>query len=195
MNEAVIHDEGSIARITERLERVEAHLEIGQLPVRYAMAIDARDLDALVACFVPDVPAGRWGTGRDSLRQFFDRRLRDFYRTIHQICGQTIELVDSTNATGQTYCRAEHEDRGRWVVMAICYSDTFEQVDGEWFFSRRKEQHWYSSDVLERPTGPNFQRWPGNEKKQVALPHAWPTWNEFWSASESTHVATLTSEV
>ena len=38
----------------ERLERVEAQLEIGQLPIRYALAVDARDVDAWLDLFVPD---------------------------------------------------------------------------------------------------------------------------------------------
>jgi hypothetical protein len=37
---------------TDRLDRIESSLAIGQLPSRYAMALDARDLDALVGLFV-----------------------------------------------------------------------------------------------------------------------------------------------
>ena len=38
-----------------RVERIESQLAIGQLPIRYAMAVDARDIDAWVNCFRPDV--------------------------------------------------------------------------------------------------------------------------------------------
>src|SRR5580698_5909923 len=131
----------------ERLARLEALEALRQLPSRYAMAIDARDLDALVGAFVPDVSVGRWGTGRDALREFFDHRLRDFYRTIHLICGQTAEVSGPDTAYGRTYCRAEHEDGGRWVVMAISYEDTFARRDGTCYFERRRERHTYATDA------------------------------------------------
>jgi hypothetical protein len=39
----------------------------------------------------------------------------------------------------------------RWIVMAICYFDEYARVDGEWFFSRRRERHWYAADATQRP--------------------------------------------
>jgi hypothetical protein len=184
---------GDNQSLEARVARLEALELLRQLPSRYAMAIDARDLDALVGCFVPDVEAGRWGTGREALRRFFDLRLRDFYRTIHQICGQTTELVDTETARGTTYCRAEHEGGGRWVVMAICYTDTFARRDGDWFFLKRKERHWYTTDVLSRPGEPAFDDWAGTERKEASLPHAWPSWQEFWqSGRDAERIAELT---
>ncbi|MGZ5397802.1 MAG: nuclear transport factor 2 family protein, partial [Mycobacterium sp.] len=38
-----------------RVQRVEDMLAIGQLPIRYALAVDERDVDAWVDLFVPDV--------------------------------------------------------------------------------------------------------------------------------------------
>ena len=188
-----MHTTLSSGSFEERLARLEALEAVRQLPSRYAMAIDARDLDGLVGIFVPDVDAGRWGAGRDALRAFFDHRLRDFYRTIHQICGQTAELTDADTARGRTYCRAEHEDRGRWVVMAICYDDTFARRDGTWYFERRRERHWYATDVLSRPGDPGFDDWPGNQRKSASLPHAWPSWAEFWKRGEPGRIEDLTT--
>jgi 3-phenylpropionate/cinnamic acid dioxygenase small subunit len=51
------------AGLAGRIERIEAHLAIQQLAVRYTMAVDARDIDAWVACFRPDVDMGRSGDG------------------------------------------------------------------------------------------------------------------------------------
>ncbi len=163
-----------------RLAAVEARLAIGQLPIRYATAVDARDLDAWVGTFVDDVDCGRHGRGRDALKRWIEPQVRGFYRSIHLICGHLIELVDADHATGQVYCRAEHEDRGRWIVMAICYYDSYERRGDEWFFSRRREKHWYATDVLERPHAP-FQHWPGHEHEAPALPQALATWGRFWA--------------
>jgi hypothetical protein len=173
------------------LDRIEAHLAIQQLPIRYAIAVDSRDVDTWVSLFVPDVDMGRRGRGREALRAYIEPQLRTFYRSIHQICGHQIELGDADHATGKVYCRAEHEDGDRWIVMAICYFDEYERVDGAWYFKRRKERHWYSTDVQQRPTGPDFQRWPGHDE-QPTLPQHFSTWAPFWSGSDDAHVGELT---
>jgi hypothetical protein len=165
--------------LLERIERIEAQLAIQQLPIRYALAVDARDLDAWVNCFHPDVDMGRRGRGREALRAYIEPMVRGFTRSVHQICGHKIDLVDSDHATGAVYCRAEHEVGDRWIVMAICYMDDYERVDGEWCFSRRRELHWYAADVTERPQAVEFQGWENAGKP--ALPADFPTWAPFWA--------------
>ena len=110
--------------LAERVERIEAHLAIQQLAIqqlaiRYAMAVDARDMEAWVRCFRPDVDMGRHGTGREALRRYIDPMVRRFCRSVHQICGHRIELSTRDTATGAIYCRAEHEAGQEWIVMAI----------------------------------------------------------------------------
>jgi hypothetical protein len=51
-------------------------------------------------------------------------------------------------------------------------------VDGEWYFSRRREQHWYAADVTERPQQVGFEGWEGAGRP--ALPGAFPSWGPFW---------------
>lgn len=167
--------------LAARLAAVEDRLNIGQLPIRYALAVDSRDVDAWVALFEPDVDMGRYGRGREVLRDFITPQLRTFYRSLHLICGHRVELVDDTTATGKTYCRAEHEVGGRFVVMGICYDDTYAKVSGEWFFRRRKERHWYAVDVLERPQeAAHYTSWaPTGDYPE--LPQAFPSWTPFWS--------------
>ena len=172
---------GSPDSLEARLDRVESHLAIQQLPVRYALAVDSRDLDAWVGCFRPDVDMGRHGSGREALRQYLEPMVRGFYRSVHQICGHRVEFDESDpdRATGSVYCRAEHEAGERWIVMAIRYLDDYARVDGDWFFSRRREQHWYAADVTERPQAVDFQGWK-EMSGEPALPGAFPTWKPFW---------------
>jgi hypothetical protein len=59
------------ATIEARLDRMESLADIRQLPYRYALAIDSRDMDALVDLFVPDVRVGRDEIGRDALKRWF----------------------------------------------------------------------------------------------------------------------------
>ena len=56
----------SIADLEARIERLEALDEIRQLAAKYAVALDMRDLDALVNLFVEDVgvPGKRRGRAR-----------------------------------------------------------------------------------------------------------------------------------
>lgn len=166
--------------LAARLDRIESTLAIQQLPIRYAMAVDGRDIDAWLNLFVEDVDCGRRGRGREVLRGFIIPAVRGFYRSIHLICGHRIDFVDADHATGAVYCRAEHEDGKDWVIMAICYFDTYERRDGQWFFVRRQEKHWYASEALKQPGGPGFDNWPGNPMPPAKLPGDFPTWRGFW---------------
>jgi hypothetical protein len=178
--------------LLQRIDRIESYIQIQQLPSRYAVAIDSRDIDAWVNLFVENVRVTKEISGRAALKATIDAQVREFYRSHHQICGHVIDFIDADNATGKVYCRAEHEDRGRWIVMIICYFDRYERRDGVWYFRKRDEQHWYSTDILERPSGPNFQQWPGQEDHPVNLPGRFPSWGEFWSRSDPAHIAALT---
>ena len=154
-------------------------------PIRYALAVDGRDLDAWVGLFEPDVEHGpaRAAAAR-RCATYIEPQLRWFYRSIHQIVGHRIEIVDDDTATGAVYCRAEHEVGDRWIVMAICYFDDYRRVDGEWLFARRAEKHWYAADVLERPAGRRL-RLVGHEQQPKALPHQFPTWTAFFADEDA----------
>ena len=166
--------------LERRLDAIESRLDIGQLPARYAIAVDGRDTDAWVALFVPNVKVTREVSGRAALKEQIDGMLRTFKRSVHQICGQRIVLDpdDPDAASGFTYCRAEHEVGDRWVVMAIVYFDDYQRVDGEWLFRRRKEKHWYAADINEHPQAVNFDSWQNGAPP--ALPGYFPTWAAFW---------------
>lgn len=182
----------SEADLSARIERIESQLAIQQLPIRYALAIDGRDIDAWLELFTPDVDCGARGAGRDALRAIITPAVRTFYRSIHQICGQAIDFVDADHATGRVYCRAEHEDNGGWYVMAICYFDDYERRGETWYFTRRRERHWYAADQLERPQAP-FLGWPGHESSVPRLPASFSSWSRFWAEVSVQDIAALTA--
>jgi len=181
----------SDAALLARIDRIEATLAIQQLPIRYALAVDGRDIDGWLGLFVEDVDCGRHGRGREALRTTIEEPLRGFYRSIHQICGHQIDFTDADHASGKVYCRAEHEDAGRWIVMAICYFDDYERRDGAWYFVRRRERHWYAADLVERPRAP-FHDWPGHDIPP-RLPAAFPTWDRFWRDLPAGRIDALTA--
>lgn len=175
-----------------RIDRLESLAAIQQLAIRYAIAVDSRDMDGWVNLFIPDVHCGRSGRGRAVLKAIITPAVRSFYRSIHQICGHRIEFDDPDHAHGVVYCRAEHEDDGKWILMAIAYFDTYERRDGEWFFVRRREKHWYAADWAERPAAP-FTGW-GTHADPPDLPQHFSSWEPFWADMDFQELAKLTSQ-
>jgi SnoaL-like domain len=186
----------SITDLEPRLDRIESTLAIQQLPIRYAVAVDARDIDAWLALFAPDIDCGRRGVGREALRGFIEPLLADFYRTVHLICGHMIDFQSADHATGRVYCRGEHEYGEQWIVQAICYFDTYERVDGLWYFRRREEDFWYCADVLERPQQADFTRWPGPDPKFTPkmMVGRFQSWRDYWAKCAPEKIATATAK-
>ena len=141
-------------------ERLLAYEEIRQLVARYAVAIDSRDLGALVALFVDDVRVGRDERGREALRAYFDRSLREVNVTILNTGTHVIDFADDDHATGIVYCRGEVQIGDRWIVQAIQYRDSYERRDRHWYFTRRQHLLWYGRDVGTSPLGLAPANWP-----------------------------------
>ena len=179
--------------IETRLAKVEARLAIQELAARYARCVDSRDLDALMTLYVEDVALGDGRTGHAGLKQQFVEALSAFYRSVHQIVGQVIDLVDADHATGTVYCRAEHECGDRWVAMAICYFDTYERRDGTWLFVRRQIRSFYHADIGRGPAIP-YDIWPGRNETIHSnnLPQRWTSWAPFWADTPAERLAQLT---
>jgi 3-phenylpropionate/cinnamic acid dioxygenase small subunit len=178
----------SLNDLGERLQRVEDALEIQQLAIRYAMAVDERNIDAWLDLFVPDVCVGQGLIGREALRDFIVPQVKLFYRSIHQIVGHRLELISGERATGAVYCRAEHEVGDRWIVIAIRYDDEYRKVDGKWYFARRNDKHWYETDLVERPQDIAFSGWP-SAPSRPRVPDSM-SWAHFWDGVDT---ATVTS--
>jgi hypothetical protein len=169
------------SELGERIDRLESLAEIRQLPPRYALAVDSRDLDALVSLFVPDVRVGREAAGRAALREWFEESLSRMKSTIHFVGNHIIDFDTADSAHGVVYCRDEldHPERGEWEIGVIQYWDQYRRVEGEWFFERRKFHRWYIVDALTRPShGAGVD---GERLSTTQLPEAFPTWHAFWA--------------
>ena len=156
-----------------------AHEQIRQLASRYAVALDARDIDTLVSLFVDDVRVGRNQVGRDALRASFNEQLRDLGVTILLVGNHVIDVVDADHANGIVSCRGEIEMGAEWVVQAIQYHDSYERRHGEWLFVRRRHLLFYGADMLERPIGLPLAHWPASATGKGELPEVLPTWRDF----------------
>jgi hypothetical protein len=165
-------------------ERLLAIVEIQQLAHRYAVHLDARDLDALVALYVPDVRVGRQARGREALRADFDRALRAVGATFLQVGNHVVDFAGDAHASGVVYTRAEIQDGGpgasRWIIQAIQYHDAYEKRDGRWLFARRKHLLVYGAELGVNPLTLAPAEWPKSQTGRGSVPWALETWQRFW---------------
>ena len=175
--------------IEERLDRIEAYQQIGQLVNRYAFALDSRDFDALGQLYIEDLEGG----GRAQVQADIARIMKAFYRTMHQIVGHQIDLVDADHATGRVYTRAEHEKGDEWIDMAILYFDDYVRRDGVWYFAKRRDlHHVHVSNLSDRPVAPFVPDTPWTANR-LPLPAAWgATWTDYWADVPDDEIASLT---
>ena len=148
---------------------------------RYAVALNHRNLDALVELFVADVRVGRDDVGREPLKQNMAAQLRDGHRTILQVSNHVIDVVDADHATGIVGTRAEIERGDEWVIQVIEYHDTYERRDGRWLFVRRRHHLWYGADMLTRPNVLPEANWPKSQTGKGTLPEIMPSWQAWQS--------------
>ena len=165
------------------LARLLARDEIRGLAQRYAVAIDARDLDALVALFVPDVRVGPDATGRDALRADFDRQLRAIGVSILFVGNHVIDFDADDRARGIVYCSAQIQDGAHWIRQAIRYDDSYARREGRWLFVRRKHLLWYGAEEPRNPLLQPPAEWPKSHTGRGTLPESLETWQRFWKGT------------
>jgi hypothetical protein len=170
-----------------RVQRLEAVEEIRQLASRYSLALDSRNVPALVALFVEDVEVHDGKVGREALAEWFDPILRPYTTTFHIIGNHVIDFVDDDHATGAVYCRPEHEVGDLWIVMPVVYEDRYERQGGHWFFKSRRPHAFYAADVLESPLQIEGRfHFPDNPfMTRAVLPERWESWQNFWAEAET----------
>ncbi len=168
----------------DAIERLTACEEIRQLASRYAVFLDARDIDALAALYVDDVQVGRDGAGRDALRADFDRQLRSVGITILLVGNHVIDFDDDDHAHGIVYCKGEIQDGERWIQQAIRYDDTYERRDDHWYFVRRRHLLFYGTELGQSPLGLPAANWPRSQTGKGTLPESLETWQRYWGKPE-----------
>ena len=184
----------SLADLQARVERLEALDEIRQLAAKYAVALDMRDLDALVNLFVDDVGVPGKRRGRAALREWYDTAMRrDLLGSAHGVLGHVIDVHDADNASGLVYSRNDLETESVWIIELLAYLDSYQRRDGHWYFVQRTPLFWYQSDITNPPLGPDKMRWPGSPGHDGWFHDAFPSWKEFWDNDSSRRDAPVTA--
>lgn len=178
-------DQGEPERRTRNtaseVDRLLAYESIRQLVARYAVAIDSRDIDALVGLFVEDVRTGGLGSGRAALRKSFATSLRAIGVSILNVGTHVIDLANEQEASGIVYCKGEIQDGTRWIHQAIVYDDRYRCVDGSWYFVSRNHRLFYGAEVGGNPLGLPPANWPERHDGWGTVPAAWESWRRFWT--------------
>jgi len=183
----------SSADLQVRLERLEAIEAIRQLAFGYALAIDARDLDALANLYVEDVRAGD-RQGREALKEVFGAALRQFTCSAHHVTNHLIEMVGPDDAIGLVGCRIEHEVGDQWVTASLLYHDRYARRGGVWLFRGRVQTRLYATAHGDPPTGEAKVRWPGATPTAGGFYDALPSWREYWEGAPGPEWAGLGAE-
>lgn len=183
-------NEPSRSDLQARVQRLEALDEIRQLAAKYAVALDMRDLDAVVNLFVDDVGVPGKRRGRAALRAWYDTEMRrDLMGSAHGVLGHVIDIEDADHASGLVYSRNDLETESVWIIELLAYLDSYERRDGHWYFHRRTPLFWYQSDLADPPVGPMKMRWPGTAAHDGDFHAAFPSWETFWAADPGRLVA------
>ena len=121
------------------VQALAARAAIGNVIVRYALAVDSRDFDALRDLFTPDARAkyGDWfdDSGVDKIIPFVSG-VAHFEVTQH-FFGQSLIEVRGDEADARTYSNNHHfytdDDGQRYaIVQGNLYTQRFVRRDGEW---------------------------------------------------------------
>ena len=121
--------------VERRISRLEAFQEIRQLGSRYGIAVDSRDIDALVALFVDDgrpvfFRGGAGTSGGKALHDSYCVTQARYTSSQHYMCNHSIDIDDETHARGIVYAIVRQERDGKSFVTPMIYNDRYEKVGG-----------------------------------------------------------------
>ena len=106
---------------------------------------------------------------------------------MHLVANHVIDFDDETHAHGAVYCRAQHHivdpAPEYWFDEAYAYFDTYEKVDGHWYFTKRDLKAWYHQEFGHPEHGTD--RTPpvpfNSAMGGTQMPEAFATYNDYWS--------------
>ena len=134
-----------------------------ELAHRYAVALDRKDMDALVGLFVPAI--------QDKVRASLVPAVERLGVTVLSVTTQTVDLVDADHATGVVYCTGEIEDPSDgWIRQQIVYQDRYERVDGQWYIRARDHQLVYGVTLPANPLTQPPANWPEHQVGRGTYP-------------------------
>ncbi len=172
----------------EKLERLWSISQIRDLPLRYALYIDTRDLERFAELWSPraeraEPPDMDHHTFADGVDRFF----RSSTASVHLVANHLIEFDDPSHARGHVYCWAQTDRTSAWVEQMVLYQDRYVRgPDGVWRFETRRHLLWWGLPLPVHPRHQEPMDWPHGEVHGNAsfgrgsLPEGFATYRAFW---------------
>jgi uncharacterized protein (TIGR02246 family) len=149
---------GTVNDLLARLRRLEDIEAIRDLAVRYALAVDDRDYEALRSMFTDDgclrASSGPVkGRGREGVTDFLRESLSGRGPTNHLVHGHqiSVDFDHPDTATGVVSGHAESMWPEGQMIIAMRYHDTYRRVGGAWRFHERVQSFLYLAEAKDYP--------------------------------------------
>ena len=142
----------------DAVDRLIAQQACADVVTRYAVAVNAWDLDAFVALFTPDAvwqrPRFPELRGHDAIRAFMESQPTPAQRVLRHVNGGVlVELLDATNASVWSQTTVYESPAVAElpaplkVDLVVEYRDRMVKVDGEWLIARRDTTQVFKADI------------------------------------------------
>lgn len=132
-------DSDRIAKLEERLQRLEHIEEIKKLKARYVRGCDFKKPDDVLDCFLPDAtidfPMAKWTTAAEFVEYYRKWGTPLSKIDIHHAMNGTIEITSPASATGvwALYYFGMNMETGKAGQSAVTYWDEYVLKDGRWW--------------------------------------------------------------
>ena len=130
--------------VREAVRALEARLAVQEVLVRYAAAVDERDLAAYRACFADDVEIIGFGAetvrGADIWVQEVEQKLQAFGATQH-LLGPPLITIDDKTASSRIDVQATHylkDSQEKVLTLWATYLTNYAWIDGAWKITRHQ---------------------------------------------------------
>jgi hypothetical protein len=166
----------------DAVERLVALEEIRQLPVRYAKAIEQRDVEAMVALFATDARFGAYGTGPDALRRLMGTLMHDNVVAVILVTNHLIELEADDAARGEVWALCMAQAGDGYVEQLLRYDDRYRREDGSWRFLHRRHRLWFGRAESPSPFEQPPADWPDSQVGVGDIPLADDRFRAWWES-------------
>jgi ketosteroid isomerase-like protein len=159
------------ASIEDRLRRVEDRLEIYDIGLRYFLAIDEQDIEALRDLYAEDAVSGG-AVGREAVLDVLREARPILGATIHTLDFSRVELQGDSRASAIIRAHVEMDQGGTTAVGAMEYYDTYIRTDHGWRIAERTMCFFYACpwrDIATSLTAEMRVRRPGEEPQHAML--------------------------